>query len=120
VRKGLIIGGAVTFGALYFLSVWGAATVHDYNAAGGGGENLDALYIPGLGPFVQMIRTTSEAGNVINFVDGAGQLAGVMMLINGLTSPQTVLVRNDVGGVRALPAPYVTSHSAGLGLVGSF
>lgn len=67
-----------------------------------------------------MTRTTTEAGNVFNFVNGAGQLAGLIMLMNGLTSPRTILVRNDLGGVRALPVPYVTRQAAGLGLVASF
>ncbi|HEV3193876.1 MAG TPA: hypothetical protein VGY54_25400 [Polyangiaceae bacterium] len=119
-RKGLIIGGAITFGVLYLFSAIGAAAVHDANASVGGSDNADALYIPALGPFMQMTRTTSALGNVYNAIDGAGQCAGLVMLIVGLTSPRTILVRNDIGAIRVQPMPYVSSHSAGLGLVASF
>jgi hypothetical protein len=120
VRKGLIIGGAVTFGVLYLLSVIGAAAVHDANSAGGGSDNADALYVPALGPFMQMTHTSSATGNVFNAINGIGQSAGLVMLIVGLTSPRTILVRNDVGVLRVQPVPYMSSHSAGLGLVASF
>jgi hypothetical protein len=114
VRKGLIIGGAVTFGVLYLWSVFGAAIAHDL------GDNADALYIPGLGPFAQMATTTSATGNVFNAIDGAGQSAGLVMLIVGLTSPRTILVRNDLGALKGLPVPYVSSSGAGMRFVASF
>ncbi len=119
-RKGLIIGGAVTFGVLYLFSAMGAAIVHDVNASVGGGDNADALYVPALGPFMQMTHTTSASGNLGNAILGVGQSAGLVMLIVGLTSPRTILVRNDLGAVRVQPVPYMGSHSAGLGLVASF
>jgi hypothetical protein len=119
VRKQLIVGGAVMFGILYFLSTMGAAIVHDENAHGGH-DNADALYVPAVGPFIQMIRTSSAIGNEMNVMDGIGQTAGLVMLIVGVTSPKTILVRNDLGTVRVAPMPLVGSHGSGLGLVGSF
>jgi hypothetical protein len=119
VRKGAIIGGAVTLGALWAISAFGAAIVHDANANGGGTDNADALFIPVLGPFVQMSRTTSATGNLFNLVDGLGQSAGATLLIWGLTSPKTLLVRNDLG-MTLMPTPYVSSRGAGLGLTGTF
>jgi hypothetical protein len=119
VRKGAIIGGAVTLGALWAISACGAAIVHDANANGVGTDNADALFIPVLGPFVQMSRTTSATGNLFNLIDGLGQSAGATLLIWGLTSPKTLLVRNDLG-MTLIPAPYVSSRGAGLGLTGTF
>jgi hypothetical protein len=113
-RKGFIIAGAVTFGVLYLWSALGAAVDHD-----SGEDNADALYVPGIGPFIQMTKTTSATGNFFNVVDGLGQSAGLAMLIYGLASPRDILVRNDLGMVIA-PTPYVTSHGGGFGLVGTF
>jgi hypothetical protein len=118
-RKDLIVGGAVIFGVLYFMSTMGAAIVHDAHADGGR-DNADALNVPAVGPFIQMIRTSTATGNWLNAMDGGGQIAGIVMVIVGLTSPKTILVRNDLGTVRAAPLPYVGSHGAGFGLVGSF
>jgi hypothetical protein len=136
VRKGLIIAGAVSLGASYLLSALGATVAGGSGSpctsgfaslwCGGGSprnarnEDVAALYIPVLGPFWQMTVTTDAGGNVLNFIDGAAQSAGLAMLIIGLASPRKELVRNDFEVIRALPVPYVTSHSAGLGLVASF
>ncbi len=122
-RTGLIVGGAVTFGVLYFFSVLGAAIVHDANSAVGSNDNADALFIPGVGPFLQMWKTTSATGNVLNVIDGLGQSGGLVMIYVGLTSPRRVLVRNDLAKPikpLILPTPYVGQSSAGLGLVGQF
>jgi hypothetical protein len=93
-----------------------AAIVHDAHAEGRR-DNADALYIPAVGPFIPMIPTSTATGSWLNAMDGAGQIAGLVMLIVGLTSPKTVLARNDLGTARA--PPYVGS-GAGFGLVGSF
>jgi hypothetical protein len=119
-RVGLIVGGAVTFGVLYLFSVLGAAIVRDANNVVGGKDNADALFIPGVGPFVQMTTTTSATGNVFNVIDGAGQCAGLAMLFVGLTSPKQVLVRSDLGRSVILPTPYIGRGGGGIGLVGLF
>jgi hypothetical protein len=116
-RRELIVGGSVIFGVLYFMSTMGAAIVHDTHA-NGGRDNADALYVPAVGPFIQMIWTSTATGNWLNAIDAVGQTTGLVMLIVGLTSPKTILVRNDLGTVRA--APYVGSHGTGFALVGSF
>jgi len=119
VRTGLVVGGAVTFGVLYLISVMGAAIVHDVNNGVGGTDNADALFIPGVGPFVQMTKTSSASGNVFNAIDGIAQCGGIAMLLVGLTSPRNVLVRNDLGAT-ILPAPYLSASGGGIGLVGRF
>jgi hypothetical protein len=117
-RRGFIVAGAVTFGSLYLISAFGAAAVHDANA-NRGTDNADALFVPAVGPFIQMGRTTSAFGNMSNLIDGIVQCGGLTMLIYGLTTPRTILVRNDLG-MTFLPVPYVSSRGAGLGWVGTF
>jgi hypothetical protein len=130
VRTGLVVGGAVTFGCLYMLSVLTAALVSDanrttvsYSSSGSAthvnNDNADFLYVPVAGPFLQMTKTVSSAGNVMLAIDGIGQGAGAAMLLVGLTSPKTVLVRNDLGEVRLTPMK-VGERGSGLGLVGTF
>jgi hypothetical protein len=117
VRKGMIIAGGSIFAGLYFFSALIAAAGED--AKGSGGNEVAALWIPGIGPFAQMANTKSATANVFLAVDGVGQCAGIAMAIYGIASPKTVLVRNDlVGSVRAVPI--VGNGTTGLGLVGTF
>lgn len=124
-RKGLIVGGAVTFGTLYFISALVAAAGADANP--NSTNPLAAMWVPGIGPFIQMTSTKSATANVFLAVDGAAQSAGLAMLIYGLFVPKTVLVRNDLGEntpkktkPEVHPVPLVGGGTTGLGLVGTF
>jgi len=98
-RKGLIIGGAVTFGVFYLISALvGAATI-DCNsltsgsACGGGG----VLLIPAAGPFIAIGTMKADGGGAALLVlDGVAQAGGLAMLILGIAVPKSVLVRNDI------------------------
>ena len=117
-RTGLIVGGAVLFGTLYLLSTFVAAVVSDANQ-GKGGDN--ALYVPGVGPFIQMTTTSSATGNLVLAIDGAAQSAGLAMLIYGIASPKTILVRNDLGLSKPLVLPIrIGNDGYGLGFVAQF
>jgi hypothetical protein len=119
-RTGLVVGGAVTFGTLYFFSLLVAAAVSDANrATHSSGDDANFLYIPVAGPFLQMTKTESSTGNLFLGIDGIAQGAGAAMLIVGITSPKTVLVRNDLGEVRVTPMR-LGQDGNGLGLVGRF
>jgi hypothetical protein len=121
IRTGLVVGGAVLFGTLYFFSVLAAAAGADSASGSGQGNPEGALWVPGLGPFIQMGSTSSAVGNVFLAVDGAGQVAGLAMFIYGIASPRTVLVRNDLGGLHISPKPMTFGRSGGgMGLVGTF
>lgn len=122
VRTGLVVGGAVTFGVLYLLSVLVGAAISDTNKTLGNNssrDNGDFLYVPVAGPFLQMTKTDSSSGNVTLAIDGLAQAAGATMLIVGITSPKTVLVRNDLAEVHVMPMRMGT-NGGGLGLVGTF
>jgi hypothetical protein len=121
VRSGLVVGGAVTFGVLYLLSVLVGAAITDTNKSLGNSSsnNGDFLYVPVAGPFLQMTKTDSSSGNVTLAIDGIAQAAGATMFIVGITSPKTVLVRNDLAEVHVMPMKMGT-NGGGLGLVGRF
>jgi hypothetical protein len=120
-RKGPIIGGAILFGTLYMFSTLAAAASAD-QASHDGSSSYAALWLPAIGPFIQMAQTESGMGKYMLAVDGFGQVAGLALLVWGLTSPKTVLVRNDLTGakVRVRPVPTASSRGAGLGLVATF
>lgn len=117
-RTGLIVAGAVTFGSMYFITALVAAGNAD--AHSGGTNPAAALWIPGAGPFIQMTRTDSSTAGVFLAVDGIAQVGGLAMLVVGLTSPRTVLVRNDLGKVEITPIPIVSKDVMGAGVVGTF
>jgi hypothetical protein len=121
-RRGLVIGGSVLFGTTYFLSVLAAAGSGDANP--GETNPLWPMWIPAVGPFIQMTKTSSETANVFLALDGAAQTAGLIMLFYGLTSPKTVLVRNDLAAADTKPhvnaAPIVGRNMTGVGVVGTF
>lgn len=121
VRSGLIVGGAVTFGVLYLFSALAAAAMNDSSERTYGDKNErgDFLLVPVAGPFLQMTKTESSTGNTFLAIDGIGQAAGATMLIVGITSPRTVLVRNDLAEIRIAPMK-VGERGSGLGLVGTF
>lgn len=120
IRTGLVVGGAVTFGVLYLLSALVGAAINDVNkATNSSNDSGDFLFVPVAGPFLQMTKTESSTGNVFLAIDGIAQAAGATMLIVGLTSPKTVLVRNDLGEVRVTPMR-MGQDGTGLGLVGTF
>jgi len=123
VRTGLIAGGAAMFGAPYLISILIAA----------GGDTVqnpccNALWIPVLGPFIQMGGFASGTnGGVIAFadiglvVDGVLQAAGAAMFIYGLAVPKMVLVRNDLGALKNVTvAPIVTKDMSGMGIRANF
>jgi hypothetical protein len=113
VRRGLIVGGAVPLGIMYTLSALVGAGMND---AGEGGE---FLFVPVVGPFLQMTQTGTSVGNTLLAIDGLTQVAGAAMLVAGITVPKTVWVRNDLGSVRVTPMP-IGHRGGGVGFVGTF
>lgn len=117
-RRGLIIGGAVTFGSVYLLTTLTAAAIEsDDHSLVSSGDSYTPLYIPVAGPFIAISTVNAEGGGVfILLLDGIAQAAGVAMLIGGIASPATKLVRNDVSWQ---VHPIVGGGTVGLGISGS-
>ncbi len=117
-RKGAIITGSILFGVTYGLSALIAAAGEDLSS--NGHNEVAALWIPGVGPFVQMANTKSATADVFLVGLGAAQTVGLGLLIYGVTSPKTVLVRNDLVAAKVQFAPIVAKGVTGVGLSGSF
>jgi hypothetical protein len=121
-RTGPIIGGAVTLGVLYFISALVAAGYQDWANAHNESNPAAGLFIPTVGPFITITQSSSAMADVFLVIDGAAQSAGAILLVYGLTSPRTVLMRdNPIGRPMILPKPMLLGKDgAGVGLVGSF
>jgi hypothetical protein len=119
-RKGLLIGGAVTFGCFYFISLLVAAASTDAAKADNRSSEVDALYIPAIGPFVQMARTSSATANVFLALDGIAQAGGVAMFVAGISMPKTVLVRDASTAPTFHLAPLLGRGSTGVAVLGTF
>lgn len=118
-RKGLIIGGAVALGATYLFTAFVGAVADDINKADGTNANVAPLFVPVVGPFLELGETDSSIARFYLTVSGLGQTAGAIMLVYGLTSPRTSLVRNDQLIVTSI-APLIAPGASGLSVVGRF
>ena len=118
-RKGLLIGGLVTFGSLYLVSAFTGGAAQD--------DKFTPLFVPIAGPFITIGTAKAEGvGTFTLLLDGVGQAGGALMAVLGLTLDQTLLVRNDlearrgdgVAPSRIRVTPLFGRGTAGLGLAG--
>jgi hypothetical protein len=117
IRRDLAIAGASLFGSMYLVSVLVAAGSADANQ--GQRNPAVAMWVPGVGPFIQITQTSSELAGVALAVDGLIQLGGLTMFTIGLASPKTDLVRDNFG-LRLHVAPVFTRDRSGMALLGTF
>jgi hypothetical protein len=118
-RKGLIIGGAVTLGATYLATAFIGAVAADFLRETGSNTSVAPVFIPVAGPFLELGQTDSAIAKFYLTLSGLGQGAGAIMLLYGLSSTRTVLVRNDQLIVTSV-APMIAPGAAGLSVVGRF
>ncbi len=78
------------------------------------------LFVPVVGPWVGMSTLHPDSATAtfgLAFL-GIGQTLGAGLLIGGLASQKTELVRNDIGSAKARPkltvAPMITLENVGL------
>jgi hypothetical protein len=111
----MVIGGSVTLGSLWVLSLLTAAAVSTTSVR----SELAPLYAPIVGPFITIGTAQSTgAGTAILLLDGIGQSAGLALAITGLALRETYLERNDVGLKVTVAPMMVGAGTLGFGLVG--
>ena len=111
-RRGLVIGGAVTLGTMWMLSALVASS----------DEDATALWAPVVGPWIQYANTRERDSGTrfILAVDGIAQVGGAAMLIAGIASQKTVLIRDDLAGLKIEARPMIMKNGAGAGIGGTF
>ena len=91
IRKGLVVGGAITSGVLWVGSIIAASVL---GSDGDRGARHVPLYFPVVGPFIAAgTLPAKDSGLALAIIDGVGQSAGAAMLISGILAEKTVLVR---------------------------
>jgi hypothetical protein len=125
IRKGLVIGGAVTLGVSY-------ALVAMVGVESPSSDENRWLLVPVVGPFITMALHDHSCKNqdhecdlqgvgdffadVLLTADGLAQATGAALLTVGLAAPYKVLVRADrSAGTRWLPMP-TTFGGRGIGV----
>src|SRR5262249_54954277 len=119
VRKGPIIAGAVALGATYLATTFIAAVADEVIKADGSNTDVTPMYLPVVGPFLEIGNTDNAVARFYLTVSGLGQATGAILLVYGLTNSRTVLVRNDRLVVTSI-APLVAPGASGLSVVGRF
>ena len=130
IRKGLVIGGAVTMGSLWLISVvigGAGASVEEADDALGDSDGIHPedfymLMIPVAGPFIAMgTLEASGAGLAFLIIDGIGQAGGLAMLIAGIAAQETYLrPAPQYGEIDVKFAPVLAPGFAGMGVTGTF
>ncbi len=124
VRTGLVIGGAALFGTAYLESTLSAALLADFSSFPGSTRtSVGALFVPGVGPFIEIGQSVGTTLSLCFALDGLAQLGGMTMFVVGLAVPKTVLVHDEYGSSPRIQfsfAPIVAPGRQGLGLVGTF
>jgi len=107
-RKGMIIGGAVTFGGLWSISILTGTQLEKTSS----NDDHISLYFPIVGPWVGLgILEPNTTEKVLLVVDGAGQVLGAALVAAGTFWEQSYLRRlpdadeNDAPSVSVAPAP---------------
>ena len=132
-RKGLVIGGAVTLGAVWVVNVLVTSIAisieeadEDLSSSTGSvdtvkPEDWAPLYVPVAGPFIAMATLkASGSGIAVLAIDGVAQAGGLAMLIAGVATEKTVLVRDYSTGFEMSATPVVAGDFQGVGITGKF
>jgi hypothetical protein len=118
-RKGEIISGAILFGVPYLYSTFFAALGEDLSSSTGGSNPVGWLYLPVLGPFIEIKNSPSAAVNEVLVLDGLAQGIGAALFLHGINAPRPILVRNDLALLGVTPTP-VGKDGTGMMLMGTF
>ncbi|HSY38080.1 MAG TPA: hypothetical protein VLA79_01095 [Polyangia bacterium] len=118
VRKGEVISGSIVFGVPYLYSAFFAAVGADAYGSSGEGNKLGWLYLPVLGPLLELTEYSSSTFDYVMVLDAAAQGLGAVLMIHGLTTPRAVLVRNDLA-LSVVPA-HLGKDGTGLMMLGRF
>lgn len=117
IRKGLVIGGAVTFGVMYLITAFTGALLDSADELAGNTNMFVPLYVPAVGPFIAIGTTGATAGGAFMLaLDGVVQCGGLAMGIAGIAAPQSIIVRNDADVSK--PSFKVTPMAVGQGGMG--
>lgn len=115
-RRGLVTGGAITFGVSWGLAASISLLLNDGSCTGSCSDSADYLWIPIVGPLVVAARDSSSGGDGIFFLWSAAQAAGATMLVVGLIGHDVTEYRYAKGGATLQLTPLFARNTSGMAL----
>ena len=106
-RLGLVIGGAITFGATWLLSAYVGFLAEAFSGgySGSGSSPAGWLVLPVFGPLITAASgDVSSQGWSVLVLDALVQAGGLTMFVVGFTNPNRTLVPVQQQGARSAPA----------------
>lgn len=120
-NRGLVVGGAVTFGGTYLANMLASVMLSAWTYNENGAEYMNMSLVPIAGPWIQLGYAVTDGQIALGIMAGAAQAAGVAMFIAGLTVARSPVPEVNLGaGARVTFAPTATGDSAGLAALGTF
>lgn len=111
IRRGMVIGGAVTFGVLYLATVVAGGFLQESAQP----DRFAPLFVPVAGPFVTLGTADPAAlPSVLLAIDGIAQALGLGLTIGGVIHPEEVWVRDELA--LTLAPIVIQGAPAGVGL----
>lgn len=112
-RRGLVTGGAITFGVS-----WGIAASFSFlfSSCTGCNDNADYLWVPVAGPMIVAANNSGTESPGVFILWSAAQAAGVIMFIVGMAGHDVMEYRIARGGPTLQLSPLLARDTQGLGL----
>ena len=122
VRKGLVVGGSITFGVSWGLAVVVSAAIADAQDCSDCGKVSKVLWIPVAGPVIADAVDNSSASQEHFFLGAWAltQAAGIAMFIVGIVGHDVPAYEAKAEPVRLHLVPTVGRNRTGLALAGNF
>jgi hypothetical protein len=115
-RRGLVTGGAITFGVSWGIAASVSLLLNDDGCTGGCAAVSNYLWIPVAGPAIVAARDTSSGGDSLLILWSAAQAAGAAMLIVGLVGRDVTEYRYVRNGVSLQLTPLLARSASGMAL----
>jgi hypothetical protein len=112
-RRGLVTGGAITFGVS-----WGIAASFSFlfSSCTGCNDNADYLWVPIAGPLIVAANNSGTDSPGVFILWSAAEAAGVIMFIVGMAGHDVMEYRIARGGPTLQLSPLLARGTQGLGL----
>jgi len=113
-RRGLVTGGAITFGVS-----WGIAATISFvliDCTDCNGNPASYLWIPIVGPIVAASRDSSGDATEVFYLWSAAQAAGIVMFIFGMIGHDVMEYRIARGGPTLTLSPLIARDSSTMAL----
>ena len=113
-RRGLVTGGAITFGVSWGIA--GTVSLLASSCTGCNNDNTDYLWVPVAGPLIVAARESGSGGLGIFILWSAAEAAGVIMFIAGMVGHDVTEYKVARGGPTLHLSPLLARDTQGLGL----